>query len=362
MDFHVNRSFWNGRRVFLTGHTGFKGSWMSLWLSSLGANLTGYGLPAPTHPSLYEQARVEELVKSVHADIRDFSRLKAAIAACQPEVVIHMAAQSVVRRGYEDPIETYSSNVMGTVHLFEALRQLEAPCVVVNVTSDKCYANKEWVWGYRENEPLGGHDPYSNSKACAEFVMSAYCDSFFNRTGPFQIKTAVASARAGNVIGGGDWTKDQLVPDLLRSFIATKPCVIRSPSAVRPWQFVLEPLRGYLMIAEQLARNPLLSGSSWNFGPTDSDAKPVSWIADQMVQLWGPGASWGNDTESHLKEAHFLKLDVSKAKTELGWQPVVPLATALDWIIEWYRADQAAMDLRAVTQEQIRRYEAILSI
>src|SRR5215472_2536825 len=232
----LDRSFWKNRVVFLTGHTGFKGSWLSLWLSALGARITGYALAPPTQPNLFEQAGIARLARSIHGDIRDFPRLKAAVAECRPEVVIHLAAQSVVRRGYEDPIETYSSNVMGTVHLLEALRQLGEPCVVVNVTSDKCYENKEWLWGYRENDPLGGHDPYSNSKACAELVTSAFCDSYFHRVGSGGGRIAVASARAGNVIGGGDWTGDQLIPDLVRSFLSNKPCVIRSPSAVRPWQ------------------------------------------------------------------------------------------------------------------------------
>jgi len=356
----INRSFWKGRRVFITGHTGFKGSWLSLWLLELGAEITGYALIPPTKPSLFEQAKLATSFKSIFADLRDYPSLKSAITECQPEVVIHMAAQSVVRRGYEDPIETYSSNVMGTVHLFEALRQLGHQCVVVNVTSDKCYANKEWVWGYRENESLGGHDPYSNSKACAELVMSAYCDSFFSVKHQGGIRTAVASARAGNVIGGGDWTSDQLIPDLLRSFLAGKPCLIRSPSAIRPWQFVLEPLRGYLMLAERLAQDAQQCGSAWNFGPKEPDAKPVSWIAERMVGLWGNGASWKNDTAVHPKEAHYLKLDVSKANAELGWEPVVPLATALEWIVEWYRGFETASDLRSITQAQIQRYQTLL--
>src|SRR5205823_11508840 len=234
----LNRSFWKGRRVFLTGHTGFKGSWLSLWLDALGADVTGYALEPPTEPSLFVQAGVSSAVKSMCADIRDFSRLRSAIAESRPEVVIHMAAQSVVRRGYEDPIETYSSNVMGTVHILEALRQLKQPCVVVNVTSDKCYANREWVWGYRENEPMGGRDPYSNSKGCAELVTSAYRQSFFAPESADGHHVALASARAGNAIGGGDWTSDQLIPDLMRSFLAGQPCPIRNPSAIRPWQFV----------------------------------------------------------------------------------------------------------------------------
>ena len=357
----INRTFWRNRRVFVTGHTGFKGSWLSLWLHQLGADVTGYALQPPTDPSLFEQAGISNLVKSVFADLRDYARLKAAIEESRPEVIIHMAAQSVVRRGYEDPIETYSSNVMGTVHLLEALRKIGKPCSVVNVTSDKCYANKEWAWGYRENESLGGHDPYSNSKACAELVMSAFCDSYFDPTVSTKVKIAVASARAGNVIGGGDWTANQLIPDLLRSFLAGKPCEIRSPSAIRPWQFVLEPLRGYLVLAESLSKGEAAYGSGWNFGPKDEDAKPVSWITDRMVGLWGTGASWTNDTMVHPREAHYLKLDVSKAKADLGWQPVLSLPTALEWVVEWYRAFETAGDLRTVTQTQIKRYEALLS-
>lgn len=353
----LNRSFWNGRRVFLTGHTGFKGSWLTLWLDALGANVTGYSLAPPTQPSLFEQAGVSSVGKSVCADIRDFSRLKSAIAKSKPEVIIHMAAQSVVRRGYEDPIETYSSNVMGTVHVLEAIRQLEQSCVVVNVTSDKCYENKEWMWGYRENDRLGGHDPYSNSKACAELVTSAFCDSYFQAA---RCKVSVATVRAGNVIGGGDWTRDQLIPDLIRSFLKGSSCLIRSPSATRPWQFVLEPLRGYLMVAERLARNAAPSGSAWNFGPVDGDAKSVSWISEQLSQRWGHGASWRHDGSTHPHEAHYLKLDVSKARTELGWEPALGLSNALDWIVDWYRACQAGEDLSGLTRQQIERYEALL--
>jgi CDP-glucose 4,6-dehydratase len=355
----LNRLFWKGRRVFLTGHTGFKGSWLSLWLKALGSDVTGYALDPPTEPSLFIQAGVASDVRSVCADIRDFPRLKSALAESRPEVVIHLAAQSVVRRGYEDPIETYFSNVMGTVHLFEALRQLARPCVVVNITSDKCYENREWVWGYRESDSLGGHDPYSNSKACAELVTSAFCDSYFEADNPGNPGIAVASARAGNVIGGGDWTRDQLIPDLIRSFLDHKPCVIRSPSAIRPWQFVLEPLRGYLRLAERLAEDPSRSGSAWNFGPAEADAKPVSWIGDRLAQAWGDKASWAHDASVNPPEARFLKLDVSKAKAELGWQPVVPLVLALDWIVDWYRAFQAGEDLRRLTRVQIERYEKL---
>ena len=355
----LNRSFWKGRQVLLTGHTGFKGSWLSLWLEALGAKVTGYALDPPTQPNLFEQAGVRSSIRSVCADIRDFPRLKVVVAECRPDVIIHMAAQSVVRRGYEDPIETYSSNVMGTVHIFEALRQLKQPCAVVNVTSDKCYRNREWVWGYRENEPMGGRDPYSNSKGCAELVTTAYQESFFPPASIERHGVAVASARAGNAIGGGDWTGDQLIPDLMRAFLAGQPCLIRNPSAIRPWQFVLEPLRGYLMLAERLTEDACTFASPWNFGPAEADAKPVSWIADELTRLWGNRASWSHDAAMHPREANFLKLDTSKARACLGWHPLLPLSLALDWIVEWWRAFQSGGDVRRLTTAQIERYEAL---
>ena len=301
----LNGSFWKGRRVFLTGHTGFKGSWLSLWLDALGANVTGYALEPPTKPSLFLQAEIGSLVRSISGDVRDFPGLQAAMKECRPEVVIHMAAQSVVRAGYDDPINTYSSNVMGTVHVLEAVRQLKQPCVVVNVTSDKCYENREWHWGYRESEPMGGRDPYSNSKGCAELVTTAYRESFFPPAALERHGVAVASARAGNAIGGGDWTSNQLIPDLMRSFLGSRSCLIRSPSAIRPWQFVLEPLRGYLTLAERLAENGSEFASGWNFGPVEADAKPVSWIADKLVRSWGDGAAWNQDEASHPRERTF---------------------------------------------------------
>ena len=355
----LNRSFWKGRRVFLTGHTGFKGSWMSLWLAALGAEATGYALPPPTQPSLFELANVGDSIRSIYADIRDFEKLKKAIEQCRPEVVIHMAAQTVVRAGYENPVETYSSNVMGTVHLLEALRQLGRPCAVVNVTSDKCYENREWIWAYREIDRMGGRDPYSNSKACAELVTSAFRDSFFSPDTLDRHGVAIASARAGNVIGGGDWTAHQLIPDLMRAFLAGKACFIRNPSATRPWQFVLEPLRGYLMLAERLSEHGARFATAWNFGPADEDAKPVSWIADKLVRTWGKDASWTHDGGTHLHEARLLKLDASKAKSCLNWHPILPLDTALERIAEWYRAFQERADLRALTQAQIEQYEAL---
>jgi len=309
----LNRPFWKGRRVFLTGHTGFKGSWLSLWLKALEADVTGFALDPPTQPNLFELADAGRGLHSMRGDIRDFPSLKSALADARPQVVIHMAAQSVVRRGYEDPIETYSSNVMGTVNLLEAVRQLNQRCAIVNVTSDKCYVNREWVWGYRENEPMGGRDPYSNSKGCAELVTTAFQESFFPAAGFEKHGVGLASARAGNAIGGGDWTSDQLIPDLMRAFLADQPCLIRNPLAIRPWQFVLEPLRGYLLLAERLAEAPAQFGAGWNFGPVDTDAKPVRWIADELARSWGNGASWAQDSLSHPREARFLKLDASKA-------------------------------------------------
>lgn len=356
-----NRNYWKSRRVFLTGHTGFKGSWLSLWLEALGASVTGYALSPPTQPSLFEQAGVAKSLRSVFGDIRDFDGLKKAIDDCRPEVVIHMAAQTVVRRGYEDPIETYSTNVMGTVNLFEALRQLKHPCAVVNVTSDKCYHNREWVWAYREDDVMGGHDPYSNSKGCAELVTSAYRDSFFPPGTHESHGVALASARAGNVIGGGDWTANQLIPDLMRAFLAKQACLIRNPSATRPWQFVLEPLRGYLILAERLLEDPKDFASGWNFGPADEDAKPVSCIADKLVHAWGTEAKWICDGALHPYEAHSLKLDASKAKSYLNWHPLLPLNSALKWIVAWYRSFQERADLGKLTRAQIKEYEALSS-
>jgi CDP-glucose 4,6-dehydratase len=354
----IDRSFWQGRKVLLTGHTGFKGSWLSLWLDELGADVTGYALAPPTKPSLFEQANIARHIRSIEGDIRDFARLKAVMAECRPEVVIHMAAQSVVARGYEDPIETYSSNVLGTLHVFEAVRQLGRPCVVVNVTTDKCYANQEWMWGYREIDTLGGHDPYSNSKACAELVTSAYRASFFpsdSRAG-----VALASARAGNVIGGGDWTSHQLIPDLMRAFMTGLPCQIRNPSAVRPWQFVLEPLHGYLLLCERLAKDGQRFSSAWNFGPAEEDARPVSWIANELAFAWGHGAMWACDQQPRFHEAQLLKLDTSKAQQQLDWHPILPLRDSLGWIVEWYRAFRDKEDVEGVTRLQIERYAHVL--
>ena len=351
--------FWRGKRVFLTGHTGFKGSWMSLWLQSLGAELTGYALLPPTQPSLFDEARVADGMHSIVGDIRDMAALQQAMQLVKPEIVIHMAAQPLVRYSYQNPVETYATNVMGTVHLLEAVRTTDGIKAVVNITTDKCYENREWVWGYRENEPMGGYDPYSNSKGCAELVSAAYRSSFFNANTYAQHGVAVATVRAGNVIGGGDWAQDRLIPDILAAFEQGKLVDIRNPHAVRPWQHVLEPLRGYLTLAECLHEHGPDYAEGWNFGPNDEDAKPVGWIVEKMASLWGNGANWKIDTGVHPHEAAYLKLDISKARSRLDWHPALRLDDALKFIIEWAKQRQAAADIRTLTLAQITAYQLL---
>ncbi len=348
----VNPNFWRGKRVFLTGHTGFKGSWLSLWLQSMGADLYGLALNPPTTPALFNEAKVGAGIQSTIGDIRDYANVLAAMQACEPDIIIHMAAQPLVRYSYQAPIETYATNVMGTVHVLEAARHLGTAKAIVNVTTDKCYENNEWVWGYREHEPMGGYDPYSNSKGCSELVTNAYRQSFFKQRG-----IALASARAGNVIGGGDWANDRLLPDILRAFEKSHPVIIRNPHATRPWQHVLEPLSGYLMLAERLFTEGQPFGEGWNFGPHDEDARPVKWIVEHMVQVWGNKASWQLDAGSHPHEANYLKLDISKAKAKLGWQPRWNLATALEKITDWHRCWLDKADVQAKCLQQIRDYQ-----
>jgi len=351
--------FWRGKRVFLTGHTGFKGSWLSLWLQNLGAELTGFALIPYTQPNLFEEALVGNGMRSIIGDIRDLAALQQALKIAQPEIVIHMAAQPLVRYSYQNPVETYSTNVMGTVHLLEAVRNTAGVKAVVNITTDKCYENREWVWPYRENEPMGGYDPYSNSKGCAELVSSAYRSSFFNADGYVQHGVALATARAGNVIGGGDWSPDRLVPDILGAFKKGKQVEIRNPNAIRPWQHVLEPLRGYLTLAEQLFKTGPVFAEAWNFGPNDEDAKPVSWLVKQMAEMWGKNASWHLDTALHPHEANHLKLDISKARSRLDWHPALRLNDALQLTIDWSQQRQAGADMHAMTLAQIQTYQTL---
>lgn len=350
----MNSGFWHGRRVFLTGHTGFKGSWLALWLQRHGAIVTGYALPPATTPNLFETARVGVGMTSIIGDIRDVTSLDAAIQRARPEIVLHLAAQPLVRYSYANPVETYSTNVMGLVHLFEAVRKSPSVRAVLNVTSDKCYENREWVWGYREIDPMGGHDPYSNSKGCAELVTRAYRDSFFGASSP----VALGSARAGNVIGGGDWAADRLVPDIMRAIEAGRPVQIRCPRSIRPWQHVLEPLSGYIQLAERLFTDGGAFAQGWNFGPSDSDAKPVQWIVEQIINEWGDGATYEIDeTGATHHEARYLKLDCSKASALLGWTPRWDLTTTLARICEWHKAMRDGHDMHAVTTSQIDAFE-----
>lgn len=355
MQLTVDSSFWSGKRVFLTGHTGFKGSWLSLWLQSMGAQVKGFALEPPTTPSLFEEAKVAEGMISEIGDIRDLEAIKHSMIDFNPEILIHMAAQPLVRLSYREPVSTYATNVMGTVHVLEAARQCFALKAIVNVTTDKCYENREWAWGYRENEPMGGHDPYSNSKGCSELVTSAYRNSFFSSPDT----ASLASARAGNVIGGGDWADDRLIPDILRAFEKAVPVIVRNPRATRPWQHVLEPLSGYLMLAQRLYTEGTEGfAAGWNFGPRDQDVKPVEAILDHMVECWGEGASWLLDQDTHPHEAQLLKLDISKAESQLKWHPRWTLESTLDRIIEWHRCWLSGGDVKVKTLEQISEYQS----
>ena len=354
----VNPSFWRGKKVFLTGHTGFKGGWLSLWLSSMGANVTGYGLAPNTTPSFFEVSKVESsLKKSDIADIRDLEKLQKAMADASPEIVIHMAAQPLVRYSYTNPVETYATNVMGTVHVLESIRALDSVRAAVIVTTDKCYENKEWAWGYRENEPMGGYDPYSNSKGCAELVTSAYRQSYFSPEKYAQHQVGIASARAGNVIGGGDWSEDRLIPDAIKAFEANKPLMIRNPLATRPWQHVLEPLSGYLVLAQALYQDGAKFDGGWNFGPRDDDARPVQEVINLLIDNWGSSAVWRQDKSEQPHEAHALKLDCSKARQYLNWVPKWTLEQAINNIAQWQHAYQQDSKMQEVSLQQIMKYQ-----
>lgn len=353
----MNPGFWNRRKVFITGHTGFKGSWLSLWLQHLGAQVTGFALEPPSNPSHFKVANVADGMVSLHGDIRNLEQVSKALEKSDSEIVVHMAAQAIVRDSYEQPVATYDSNVMGTVNVLEAIRCTPSVKAAIVVTSDKCYENREWDWGYRENDSMGGHDPYSNSKGCAELVTAAYRKSFFNN---IENPIAVATVRAGNVIGGGDWAKDRLVPDMVRAIATGCPVLIRNPCAIRPWQHVLEPLSGYLVLARKLYEDGLSYTGGWNFGPRDEDAREVQWIVEQFTDLWGGGATWETDSFHHPHEANYLKLDCSKAKNRLKWNSKWDLAQAIEKIVAWHKAFLDGKDMHEVTLNQINTYEDLL--
>jgi len=351
----VNPDFWRGRRVFLTGHTGFKGSWLSLWLKSLGAEVSGLALE-PGVPGMFVASRLKESIRSIIGDIRDYATVERAMREAAPEVVFHMAAQPLVRESYSQPLETYASNVMGTAHVLEAVRHSAAVRAAVVITTDKCYENLETERGYRESDRLGGHDPYSSSKACAELVSLAYRKSFFE-AGSAGRALGLATARAGNVIGGGDWGEDRLIPDVVRALAGGARPALRNPGAIRPWQHVLEPLRGYLMLAERLvARDAAAYSEAWNFGPREADARTVEWVAARFLDLWGTKERWGTQPGNHPYEAHWLKLDISKAAARLGWTPALPLEQAIQDTVDWYRRHLAGEDMREASLRQIAAY------
>lgn len=348
----VDAAFWRGKKVFLTGHTGFKGSWISLWLQSLGADIKGFSLEPPSEPSLFEEGRVAIGMQSDIGDIRDLRAITDSMQSFNPDILIHMAAQPLVRLSYRQPVETYATNVMGTVHVLEAARQCSGLRAIVNVTTDKCYENREWIWGYREDEAMGGHDPYSSSKGCAEILTTAYRKSFFNEAG----SASLGSARSGNVIGGGDWAEDRLVPDILRAFESGTHAVIRYPDSIRPWQFVLEPLGGYLVLAERLWDSSDEYAQAWNFGPTYDDSRSVEWIASRLAASWGESANWRLEPDAQPHEAKYLKLDISKARERLDWRPACPLETALDQIVHWHKSWLKGEDARGLCLQQIASY------
>lgn len=357
MEAMVNPSpgFWRDKRVLVTGHTGFKGSWLVLWLNHLGARVSGLALEPPSRPNLFDLACGQGLERHYQVDIRQMEPVREALAEARPEIVFHMAAQALVRPSYEDPVATFATNVMGTVHLIEAVRCTGGVRAMVNVTSDKCYDNREWCWAYREDEPMGGHDPYSSSKGCAELVTRAYRRSFF---APEANAPALASARAGNVIGGGDWGQDRLIPDCVRAFTAGQRVEVRSPGATRPWQHVLEPLCGYLILAQRLC-GPGDFAQAWNFGPAEDDAKPVSHVVETLCALWGDGAAWQAGQGPQPHEATYLKVDPSKARARLGWACRLGVDQALTWTAQWYKRQLAGEDARELCLEQIRQYQGL---
>lgn len=347
----MKADFWAGKRVLITGHTGFKGSWLAFWLKLVGAEVCGYALAPDAAPNLYESLRLESEIDSIIGDVRSLPDYEKTLRRFEPEIVFHLAAQSLVRRSYREPVETYATNVVGTVNVLDAARRAASVKAVVVVTTDKVYENREWHWAYRENERLGGFDPYSNSKACAELAAAAYRNSFFAGS-----EVLIATARAGNVIGGGDWSEDRLLPDVFRSLVFGEQLEIRNPASVRPWQHALEPLNGYLMLAEKLCAGERRVADAWNFGPSDEDSKPVGWILDEIRRVWNEPVDWKISGGAQPHEARLLKLDSAKAKTELGWLPKLSLPEALELTVQWYRDFKDERDLRATTRRQIEFY------
>jgi len=348
----VNSKFWKGKKVFLTGHSGFKGSWLSIWLQAMGAEIKGFSLAPHTSPSLFIEANVAEHMESFVGDIRNKELVFDSMKKFNPDIVIHMAAQPLVRTSYREPIDTYHTNIMGTLHVLEAARYCNNLRALINVTTDKCYANNEWEWGYRENEPMGGFDPYSSSKACSELVTSAYRSSFFQKSG-----ISVATARAGNVIGGGDWSEDRLIPDIFSAFKNKQPVIIRNPKAIRPWQHVLEPLSGYLVLAEKLYTDGKFFAEAWNFGPNDQDVQTVQWIVEKMTADWNLKENWIIDNIEQPHEANYLKLDISKARNKLGWEPSWHLPIAIEKIIKWHKSWLSGINAQALCLEQIKEFQ-----
>ena len=344
----VNKQFWQDKKVLVTGHTGFKGGWLSLWLQHLGAKVIGISLEPPTQPNFYTQAKVSQGMLSLREDIRNADAIKKIIQQHKPEIIFHLAAQPLVRYSYDNPVETYETNVMGTLHVLEAIRSINTVQAAIMITTDKCYENQEWCWGYREIDPMGGYDPYSSSKGAAELLIASYRNSY--------LPTTVASVRAGNVIGGGDWAEDRIIPDIIRAFHKNTTVKIRNPQAIRPWQHVLEPLAGYMQLAEQIVDNGKKYASAWNFGPKEEDAKSVQWIVEQMAKQWGDSSNWVIDQAGHPHEANYLKLDCSKANTRLNWHPRWNLQTALQKIIQWHQAEIKQQDMREYTILQIGQY------
>jgi len=348
----VDKNFWKGKRIYLTGHTGFKGSWLCLWLHSLGAIVKGYALEPHTNPSLFKSANVASLIEHQIGDIRDCNALSGSMKAFKPDILIHMAAQPLVRLSYAQPVDTYATNVMGTVNVLEAAKFCTTIKAIISVTTDKVYENREWCWGYREDEPMGGFDPYSSSKGCAELVTAAYRQSFFSGDD----KPALASARAGNVIGGGDWSEDRLIPDALKAFEKGEKVIIRNPAAIRPWQHVLEPLSGYMILAENLYQHGKKFASAWNFGPDDKDCKSVAWILNKLVEIGGEKSSWEIEKNQQPHEAQFLKLDCSKAKTHLNWHPKWDIEMVLRKIVQWHKHFNKGTDIQRYCMDEIASY------